>query len=53
MCLGMHLARMETRVVMNRIFDRLPGLRIDPDAEPPYITGFTFRSPPSLPVVWG
>ena len=33
MCLGMHLARMETRVVLDRLFDRLPGLRLDPDAE--------------------
>lgn len=53
MCLGMHLARMETKVVLERVFDRLPGVRVDPDADPPYITGMTFRSPPSLPVVWG
>lgn len=52
MCLGMHLARMETRAVLNRIFDRLPNLRFDPDAEPAYITGMTFRAPPHLPVVW-
>ena len=53
MCLGMHLARMETKVVLEKVFDRLPGVRLDPDASPPYITGMTFRSPPSLPVVWG
>jgi cytochrome P450 len=52
MCLGMHLARMETKVAINRIFDRLPNLRLDPDAEPPYITGMTFRSPPHLHVVF-
>ncbi|MEY2458780.1 MAG: hypothetical protein QOG30_610 [Acidimicrobiaceae bacterium] len=52
MCLGMHLARMETKVALNRIFDRLPNLRLDPDAEPPYITGMTFRSPPRLEVVF-
>ena len=52
MCLGMHLARMETKVVINRVLDRLPNVRIDPDAEPPYITGMTFRAPPSLPVVF-
>ena len=39
MCLGMHLARMETKVAINRIFDRLPNLRLDPDADLPYITG--------------
>jgi cytochrome P450 len=52
MCLGMHLARMETRVVLERLFDRLPGLRLDPDADAPYITGMTFRAPAALPVVW-
>ena len=30
MCLGMHLARMETRVALNHLFDRLPNLRLDP-----------------------
>jgi cytochrome P450 len=52
MCLGMHLARMETKVVVNRILDRLPNLRIDPDADAPYITGMTFRSPPHLHVAF-
>src|SRR6478672_10759429 len=52
MCLGMHLARMETRIVLERLMDRLPGLRLDPDAEPPFITGMTFRNPDRLPVVW-
>jgi cytochrome P450 len=53
MCLGMHLARMETRVALNTLLDRLPDLRMDPDADPPYITGMVFRAPPALPVVWG
>ncbi|HVM40333.1 MAG TPA: cytochrome P450 [Acidimicrobiia bacterium] len=53
MCLGMHLARMETAVLLDRLFDRLPGLRLDPDAEPPLITGMTFRSPTTLHVAWG
>ena len=52
-CLGMHLARMETRVALNALFDRLPGLRLDPDAEPPKITGVAFRSPAALPVLFG
>ena len=29
-CLGMHLARMETRVAMNTLFDRLPDMRLAP-----------------------
>jgi cytochrome P450 len=52
LCLGMHLARMETRVVLQRILDRLPDIRLDPDADPPTITGMTFRSPAAIPVVF-
>jgi cytochrome P450 len=52
MCLGLHLARMETRVVINQLLDRLPGLRFDPDTEPAAITGAIFRAPPSLHVTW-
>ena len=52
MCLGMHLARMETRVVINRLLDRLPGLRFDPDVEPGPITGMVFRAPQALRVTW-
>ncbi len=51
-CLGMHLARMETTVVMEALFDRLPGLRFDPDAPAPYISGLTFRAPPALHLAW-
>ena len=53
MCLGMHLARMETMVALNALFDRLPDLRLDPDAPEPYISGQLFRAPPRLDVVWG
>lgn len=53
MCLGMHLARMETAVALNAIFDRLPDVRFDPDAPEPYISGMVFRAPPRLDVVWG
>jgi cytochrome P450 len=53
MCLGMHLARMETQTALGRVFDRLPGLRLDPDAPAPYISGSIFRAPPRLDVVWG
>ncbi|HEV7524511.1 MAG TPA: cytochrome P450 [Acidimicrobiia bacterium] len=52
MCLGLHLARMETRVVITQILDRLPGLRPDPDAEPAAISGAIFRAPAALPVTW-
>jgi cytochrome P450 len=52
MCLGMHLARLETRVVINAVLDRLPGLRLDPDGDDPHIRGLIFRSPTSLPVLF-
>ncbi|KUI05051.1 cytochrome [Mycolicibacterium acapulense] len=51
-CLGMHLARLETTKIFNALFDELPGLRLDPDAPAPYITGTMFRSPSRLDVVW-
>ena len=51
-CLGMHLARMESRVAINTLFDRLGPFTLDPAAEPPHIEGLAFRSPLSLPVVW-
>ncbi len=52
-CLGMHLARMETRVLLDAVLDRLPNLRLDPDADDVHITGLTFRAPARLPVVFG
>jgi len=54
-CLGMHLARMETESLLNALFDRLPNLRLDPDADPKAteISGLMFRAPKSLPVVFG
>src|SRR6516225_7576752 len=51
-CLGMHLARMESRVAINALFDRLGPFTLDPEAEPPHIEGMAFRSPLSLPVVF-
>src|SRR5262249_15289877 len=49
MCLGMPLARMETRVALDTVLERLPALRLDPEAPPPRIVGTAFRSPDSLP----
>jgi cytochrome P450 len=50
MCLGMHLARMESRVALNAILERLHDLRLDPEAPSPRIVGSAFRSPDTLPV---
>jgi cytochrome P450 len=51
-CLGMHLARLESTLIFNTLFDRLPGLRLDPDAPLPYVSGTFFRSPQHLNVIW-
>ncbi len=50
-CLGMHLARLEMRVAVNLLLDRLPNLRLDTSGGDPYIRGGqVFRSPTALPV---
>lgn len=51
-CLGMHLAVMETEVALNTLFDRLPNLRLDPDADDVVISGLMFRAPQHLPVLF-
>ncbi len=54
-CLGMHLARMELRIGLGALLDRLPGLRLD-DTDPSVasvrVEGLAFRSPPRLPVLF-
>jgi cytochrome P450 len=52
-CLGTHLARLEMRVALNQLLDRLPNLRLDPAGNDPHIRGQVFRSPTSLPVLFG
>jgi len=51
-CLGMHLARMESRIALEAIVQRLPQLRLDPEAAPPKIVGMPLRSPDALPVLF-
>jgi cytochrome P450 len=53
LCLGMHLARLEMRVALNVLLDRLHDLRLDPEGDDPHIRGQVFRSPTSLPVLFG
>jgi cytochrome P450 len=48
----MHLARLELRAGLNAILDRLPNLRLDPEAAPLTIEGLAFRGPVSLPVIF-
>ncbi len=50
-CLGAPLARLETRVVLETLWARCPGLRLDPDRPaPPY--GYEFRKPQTVWVEW-
>ncbi len=52
LCMGMHLARLEMRVALELMLDRLPDLRLDPEGKDPHIRGQVFRSPTSLPVLF-
>jgi len=52
-CLGMHVARAEMAVGINALLDRLPALRLDPDAEPPRYIGMYERGATAIPVVFG
>lgn len=51
-CLAAHLARLETRIALQHLLQRLPGLRLDPEhtAAP---CGLVFRKPTALHVRWG
>jgi cytochrome P450 len=50
-CVGAQLARMETRAAITGLFDRLPGLRLDP-SQPTAPAGLVFRKPPALHLCW-
>lgn len=53
MCLGLQLARMELAVAAGVLFDRLPNLRLDPEAAAPSVlpgSGGALPSLDSLPV---
>jgi cytochrome P450 len=43
-CAGAQLARAEVQEAVAALVERLPGLRLDPDAEPPSFHGFLMRS---------
>ena len=51
-CIGMHVARAEISTAIDALIDRLPGLRLDPDAPIPQITGMYERGYSSVPVRW-
>ncbi|MEB4329402.1 cytochrome P450 [Mycobacterium ulcerans] len=50
-CLGLHLARLETRVALECLLDRLTNIDLA-TADDPHIHGQPFRSPKALPVTF-
>ncbi len=51
LCLGMHLARAEGRIALERLITRLEGFTTDPQqSAKPF--GAEFRQPPALHIVW-
>lgn len=51
-CMGLHLARMETRVALECLLDRMDDIALVTEANP-HIHGQPFRSPNALPVTFG
>ena len=50
-CVGVHLARLETRAALRALLDGLPGLALDP-GRPAEIRGLVFRKPVSVHARW-
>lgn len=50
-CLGLHLARMETRVALECLLNRVTNVKLITDDDP-HIYGQPFRSPTALPVTF-
>jgi cytochrome P450 len=50
-CVGVHLARLETRTGLAVLLEALPNLRLDPQ-RPSAFRGLVFRKPPALHVKW-
>jgi cytochrome P450 len=51
-CSGHHFSRVQMRIALQRLFERLPGMRLDLD-RPPVCRGWEFRAPQHLHVAWG
>lgn len=50
-CLGLHLARMETRVALECLLNRLTNIELVTEGDP-HVHGQPFRSPTALPVTF-
>lgn len=53
LCLGMHVARAEMLTGIGALLDRLPNLRLDPEAESPKVIGMYERGPAEVRVLFG
>jgi cytochrome P450 len=50
-CSGHHFSRVQMRIALRALLERLPGLRLDPE-RPPEFSGWEFRAPRHLHVRW-
>ena len=50
-CSGHHFSRVQMRIALGRLLERLPGIRLDPE-RPPVFDGWEFRAPQHLHVLW-
>lgn len=48
-CAGSHLGKLEAKIAVGAVLERLRNVRLDPD-RPPRMVGLAFRSPDRLPV---
>jgi cytochrome P450 len=51
-CLGQHLARVESEIVIRQLSQRFPDLRLAPGQEVRYPRNISFRGPVSMQVEW-
>ena len=51
-CLGQGLAKMEARITLDLLLDKVPSLRLAPDQHLEYFPNITFRGPNALLVEW-
>jgi cytochrome P450 len=49
-CLGMHLARLEARIALDAVLERLPRIRLDPSQDA-RVRGLVFRKPAAVAVL--